>query len=352
MPSSGWKTAAKAGAAAVVAGSSAGTASWALYNYLMGQASTARGVIGRNVTKPPEADGVYTPGCGAPQPWRPGVDWDIYLMIFGDSTAAGVGCTSADEVPGVRLARGLAEETGKRVRLSTKAIAGATSKGLEGQVDAMFIAGPPPDAAVILIGANDVTAKNAIHASARRLRDAATRLRLAGSVVVVGTCPDLGVVGAIPQPLRSVVRRWGRLLARAQTAATLEAGGHPVALADLLAPEFLAAPDAMFSADHFHPSAAGYELAAKQLLPVLAAALGEWDGGPLPALPEVSEAAEAQRIGSRIRAAANHFLRRRGLDRRADEVVDGAGAVVAEQAAATHDAVDGRLHRQRAESAT
>ncbi|TQF73927.1 SGNH/GDSL hydrolase family protein [Rhodococcus spelaei] len=352
MPTSGWKTAAKAGAAAAVAGSSAGTASWALYNYLMGQASAARGVIGRNVAKPPEADGVYTAGCVAPQPWRPGVEWDIYLMIFGDSTAAGVGCASADEVPGVRLARGLADETGKRVRLSTKAIAGATSKGLEGQVDAMFIAGPPPDAAVILIGANDVTAKNAIHASARRLGDAAARLRLGGSVVVVGTCPDLGVVGAIPQPLRTVVRRWGQLLARAQTAAVLEAGGHPVALADLLAPEFLAAPDAMFSADHFHPSAAGYELAARQLLPVLAAALGEWDGGPLPTLPQVSEAAEAKRIGSRISAAANHFLRRRELERRPAAVGDDTERAIAEPRAAPPEPVDDRLRRQRAESAT
>lgn len=299
MPTSGWKTAAKAGAAAAVAGSSAGTVSWAAYTYLMGQAGAARGVIGRNVAKPPEADGVYTAGCGDPVRWHPGVPFDLHLMIFGDSTAAGVGCTVPDEVIGVRLARGLAEESGKRIRLSTKAIGGATSKGLEGQVDAMFVAGPPPDAAVILIGANDVTAKNSVPASARRLGDAVARLRASGSVVVVGTCPDLGVVTAIPQPLRAVVRRWGRVLARLQRSAVLEAGGHPVPLADLMSPEFLAAPDAMFSADRFHPSAAGYELAARQLLPVLATALGEWDGGPLPDLPEVSEAAETTRRASR-----------------------------------------------------
>ncbi|GAA4470987.1 SGNH/GDSL hydrolase family protein [Rhodococcus olei] len=307
MPTNGWRTAAKAGAAAAIAGSSAGTASWALYNYLMGQAGAARGVIGRNVAKPPEADGVYTAGGAAPTRWHPGVPFDLHLMIFGDSTAAGVGCSVADEVPGVRLARGLAEETGKRIRLSTKAIAGATSKGLSGQVDAMFVAGPPPDAAVILIGANDVTAKNGVYASAHRLGSAVARLRAGGSVVVVGTCPDLGVVTAIPQPLRTVVRRWGQLLARLQTSAVLEAGGHPVPLADLLAPEFLAAPDTMFSADRFHPSAAGYELAARQLLPVLAAALGEWDGGPLPALPTVSEAAESRRLGARI-VAASHSM--------------------------------------------
>ena len=95
--------------------------------------------------------------------------FDLHLMIFGDSTAAGYGCTSADEVPGVLIARGLAEQTGKRIRLSTKAIVGATSKGLSGQVDAMFVAGPPPDAAVIMVGANDITALNGISPSARRL---------------------------------------------------------------------------------------------------------------------------------------------------------------------------------------
>jgi lysophospholipase L1-like esterase len=297
------RTGVKASVATVVAGSSAGTATWLAYHYLMSQAGAARGVIGRNVSKPPEADGVYSPGVDAPERWWRGVPFDLHLMIFGDSSAAGVGAVTADEVPGVRIAKLLAEETGKRIRLSTKAIGGATSRGLSGQVDAMFIAGAAPDAAVILIGANDVTAKNAIRASARRLGDAVRRLRESGAVVVVGTCPDLGVVTAIPQPLRTVVREWGHRLAAAQASATKAAGGHPVPLADLLAKEFLASPDTMFSADRFHPSAAGYELAARQIVPVLAAALGEWTGGPLPDLPQVSDAAQAQTMTARVSTA-------------------------------------------------
>ncbi|KAA0023895.1 SGNH/GDSL hydrolase family protein [Antrihabitans cavernicola] len=307
----GWRTAAVTGAATVVAGSSAGTASWAAYKHLMSQASAARGAIGRTTAKPPEADGVYAAGGGAPERWQSGAHADLHLMIFGDSTAAGLGCTVADEVPGVLVARGLAEETGKRIRLSTKAISGATSKGLEGQVDAMFIAGKPPDAAVIMVGANDVTKKHSIHKSAARLGDAVERLRASGSVVVVGTCPDLGIVTAIPQPLRTVVREWGMRLRSAQTAAVKAAGGRPVALADLLSPEFLAAPDRMFSADGFHPSAAGYELAAAQIIPVLAAELGVWHGGPLPTLPEYSEVAEGRRLAVRAADAANRFLWRR-----------------------------------------
>lgn len=247
-------------------------------NLLTGQAHQARQVIPKSWDIPPRADGVYHPGGGPVQRWERGVPFDLHLMIFGDSTATGYGCRVADEVPGVLIARGVAEQFGERVRLSTKAIVGATSKGLSGQIDAMFVAGPPPDAAVIMIGANDITKPNGIGPSARRLGAAVRRLHAAGAVVVVGTCPDFGVITAIPQPLRTVARGLGLRLARAQAAAVRAEGGVPVPFSDLLAPDFYRAPDLLFSEDMFHPSAAGYALAAKQLLPALCTALGDWDG--------------------------------------------------------------------------
>ncbi|WP_372497946.1 SGNH/GDSL hydrolase family protein [Tomitella fengzijianii] len=301
-------TGAKVGAAALGSGAGVGAATWVSYNYLQGQAQEARTVIGRPRGRPPRADGVYPPADtdGELQPPERFGPSDLSLMIFGDSTAAGLGCTVPDEVPGVLLARGLADETGKRVRLSTKAIVGATSRGLASQVDAMFIAGPPPDAAVILVGANDVTTAQAPYKAAARLGDAVQRLHDSGAAVVVGTCPDLGVITAIPQPLRAVTRRWGLRLAHLQASATRTAGGRPVPLADLLAPEFLATPEKLLSPDRFHPSAAGYTLAAEQLLPALCSELGEWHGGPLAELPTVSAAVESRRPVARIR---------RGLDR-------------------------------------
>jgi len=159
---------------------------------------------------------------------------------------------------------------------------------LSGQVDAMFVAGPPPDAAVILIGANDVTALNGIGASARRLGAAVRRLCASGAVVVVATCPDFGVVKAIPQPLRWTVRTRGLRLARAQSGAVRAAGGVPVPLASLVNEEFRHSPELMLSEDQFHPSAAGYALAASQLLPALCHALGDWAGEPVPALPSAT----------------------------------------------------------------
>lgn len=245
---------------------------------MSGQADKARQVIPKSWDIPPRADGVYLPGGGPVEKWERGVPFDLHLMIFGDSTATGYGCRAPDEVPGVLIARGVADQFDKRIRLSTKAIVGATSMGLSGQIDAMFVAGPPPDAAVIMIGANDITKPNGIGASARRLGAAVRRLHSAGAVVVVGTCPDFGVISAIPQPLRAVARNRGLRLARAQATAVRAAGGVPVPFSDLLAPDFYRAPDLLFSDDMFHPSAAGYALAATQLLPALCHALGEWDG--------------------------------------------------------------------------
>jgi lysophospholipase L1-like esterase len=190
--------------AAAAALASTGSAYVGARNLLSGQADQARQIIPKSWDIPPRADGVYTAGGGPVERWYRGVPFDLHLMVFGDSTATGYGCRSADEVPGVLIARGLAEESGKRIRLSTKAIVGATSKGLSGQIDAMFVAGPPPDAAVIMIGANDVTRLNGVGPSARRVGAAVRRLRASGAVVVVGTCPDFGVITAIPQPLRWV----------------------------------------------------------------------------------------------------------------------------------------------------
>jgi lysophospholipase L1-like esterase len=266
--------------AAAGALASTGTAYLGARNLLIGQAEKARNVIPKSWDVPPRADGIYAPGGGPVQRWQRGMPFDLHLMIFGDSTATGYGCGTAEEVPGVLIARGLADHSGKRIRLSTKAIVGATSKGLSGQVDAMFVAGPSPDAAVILIGANDVTAVNGIGASARRLGAAVRRLCASGAVVVVATCPDFGVVKAIPQPLRWTVRTRGLRLARSQAGAVRSAGGVPVPLASLMSGEFRHAVELMLSEDQFHPSAAGYALAASQLLPALCNALGEWAGEP------------------------------------------------------------------------
>lgn len=272
-------------------------------NLLTGQAEQARSIIPKAWDIPPRADGIYPPGGGPVGRWERGADVGLHLMIFGDSTAAGYGCRNAEEVPGAVIARGLAELTGRPIRLSTKAIVGATSKGLASQVDAMFVAGPPPDAAVIMIGANDVTTLNGIGPSAKRLGAAVRRLQAGGTAVVVGTCPDFGWITAIPQPLRWTARSIGLRLARAQAAETLAGGGVAVPLAALLTPHFLTEPERLFSDDHYHPSADGYALAAGRLLAALCEALDE-------PMPETSSAPTAH-AEANAAARLNRLLRRR-----------------------------------------
>ena len=303
-------TAALAAAAALA---STGSAYVGARTYLSSQADQARRVIPKSWDVPPRADGVYPPDGGPVERWHRGVPFDLHLMVFGDSTATGYGARTAEEVPGVMIARNLAEASGKRIRLSTKAIVGATSKGLAGQIDAMFVTGPPPDAAVIMVGANDVTKLHGIGPSARRLGAAVRRLRASGAVVVVGTCPDFGVITAIPQPLRSVARTIGLRLARAQASAVRSSGGVPVPLADLLTPEFRQAPDVLFSDDMFHPSGAGYALAAKQLLPALCNALGELTIAAEHESPLVTRTADVDTLLSRLGGVSRLWRRSTGV---------------------------------------
>jgi hypothetical protein len=108
----------------------------------------------------------------------------------------------------------------------------------------------------------------------RHLEDAIAGLRSRGAQVVVGSCPDLGALRPVPQPLRALGSRASRQLAQAQEAAAVRAGAHAVSLAHVVGPFFITNPDEMFSLDRFHPSAAGYKRTAKALLPSVLAALG------------------------------------------------------------------------------
>lgn len=293
----------------VLAGAMGGL-SGAAYAMLIRQSRSARRVLEVPGWAPLRADGVYAPDGSGPAPpaYLPAAADVLTLAVLGDSSAAGLGVDTPDQLPGVLLARGLAEESGRPVQLDTHAISGSTSRRLAAQLDTALV--DPPDAALIMIGANDIKMRIPPATSAALLGNAVAVLRATGTAVVVGTCPDLGAIRPIPQPLRGIVRSWSLSLARLQREAVLRAGGHPVALADLLAPEFLAQPDVLFSRDRLHPSAAGYEAACSVLLPALCSALGVWAGGAVPQPPARSAIADAQSWTARIAASVDRGLRR------------------------------------------
>lgn len=235
------------------------------------EAQLARRWIGQPFgAEAPNADGLYGAGPGEP----------IELVILGDSSAAGLGVHRPEETPGAIIASGLSAVAGRPVCLTNVATVGAESTHLHAQVNRLLAKVPRPDIAVILIGGNDVTHRIKVPDAVRALTDVVLRLRDIGIEVVVGTCPDLGTIEPVAQPLRTLARRWSRELAAAQTVAVVEAGGRTVSLGDILGPEFAASPAELFSADRFHPSAAGYARCAAALLPSVCAAAGYWpDGG-------------------------------------------------------------------------
>ncbi|HEU5001031.1 MAG TPA: SGNH/GDSL hydrolase family protein, partial [Lapillicoccus sp.] len=237
------------------------------YGLVKAEALLARKAVGVIPDAAPDDDGTYGAAPGVP----------IELLVLGDSSAAGLGAEVGEQTIGAILATGVAAFAGRRVRLTNVSVVGAVSGDLDLQVANALDVVPRPDAAVISIGTNDVTHRIDKSIAVRHLEAAVRRLRDAGAEVVVGTCPDLGAVQPIAQPLRSLARRWSRDLAAAQTVAVVTAGGRTVSLGDILGPEFQERPQEMFSRDRFHPSPAGYARAAAVLLPTLCSSLGLFD---------------------------------------------------------------------------
>ena len=276
------------------------------YALLKIEATVARRIVGQPFEGAPDDNGTYGAGVGDP----------VELVVLGDSSAAGMGADHRYQTVGAIIANGVSALTGRPVHLTNTAVIGAESSGLELQVANALDQVPLPHVAIIMIGANDVTHRIDKSVAVRHLGDAVRRLRELGAEVVVGTCPDLGTIQPIPQPLRLIGRRWSRDLAAAQTVAVVEAGGRTVSLGDLLGPEFAERPHEMFSADRFHPSPAGYARAAAALLPSVYAALGVWTGD-----------AEDQRPDSRrgegvgpVAVAAQYAVRDPGTEVSATEI--------------------------------
>lgn len=194
----------------------------------------------------------------------------LTLVMLGDSTSVGYGTRTADELPGAILARGIASQLNRRVRMRSRGLTGARTSDLARQLELCLT--DEPDIVVILVGANDMRDMVPPWRSAALLGETVAALTALDIPVVVGSCPDFGVIAAIPQPLRSILGTWSLRLAALQERAVLEAGGAVVALARLVSPQFVGNPE-LFAGDHFHPSAAGYGRAMAEMLPVVVSEL-------------------------------------------------------------------------------
>ncbi|TDN92391.1 lysophospholipase L1-like esterase [Microbacterium sp. BK668] len=228
------------------------------------QAALARRRIGKPLGEDAlDADRVWRPSLGGAP---------IELLVLGDSIAAGLGARHRKETLGARLAKGVGGRLRRPVRLRTAAVVGAETWMLRQQLEKL----PEvyrPDVAVIVVGGNDVTHRVPIADSVARLGAAIVALQERGAAVVVGTCPDLGALRPVPQPLRAIAGRMSRRLATAQAATALRLGARPVSLRRAVGHLFVSRPDEMFSVDRFHPSALGYRRTAEALVPAVVASV-------------------------------------------------------------------------------
>lgn len=208
----------------------------------------------------PLADGEYGDPSGVP----------LRIAMLGDSGAAGFGADLPEETPGALLASDLAA-SGRYVTLDVLAVTGARSIDLGVQVGRALLT--LPDIALINIGANDITHWVPPRRAVSDLTTAIARLRAAGVRVVVATCPDLGALCFVPQPLRAYAGLKSAQMAAAQSIAVVQAGGVPVAQGSLLGQRFCDDPS-LFCVDRFHPSGAGYREIAAVLRPAVRVAAG------------------------------------------------------------------------------
>lgn len=229
------------------------------------QAIVARRVIGKPLgSDAHQSDKVYRKKYGHP----------IDLLLLGDSIAAGLGADRPKRTLGAQLAKRIADRTNRSVRLHTAAIVGSETSMLRSQLACLPLH-YVPDVAVIVVGGNDVTHRIRTSVSCDHLAAAVSALQSEGAQVVVGTCPDLSALAAVPQPLRTIVGVASRQLAGAQRETVTGLGARAVSLGEVVGPFFIAEPETMFAMDRFHPSSAGYRRTAKAMLPSVLAALGD-----------------------------------------------------------------------------
>ncbi|TFV73910.1 SGNH/GDSL hydrolase family protein [Blastococcus sp. CT_GayMR19] len=191
----------------------------------------------------------------------------LRLVVLGDSIGFGTGALRVEDTLGRRLATALTTD-GFDVDLHVVAVPGAASRDLAAQVRR---AGPlDADVAVIVIGANDLARFVPPGQAAASLASAVTALRTSGADVVVVPAPDMSSVPFVPPAFRAAVRAASQQLQQHQAAAVEAAGGRMAAVHEV--GMAFAGDPAMFSADRFHPSSAGYAAIAAALTPAVLAA--------------------------------------------------------------------------------
>ena len=194
----------------------------------------------------------------------------LRFAVLGDSTAAGLGASSAQAAYPTLLAERFAAE-GYRVELLALGVSGARindalNKQLPRAVDF------DPSLVFVGIGANDTIHVTPLSEVRRDMRELIRRLKQTGAAVVVAGAPDMRAA-AWHEPLRSLAGWRGRRVAAAVRAVGRSEGVAVVPLAELAGPYFAAGHTDAYGSDELHPGDGGYRAWAEAIYPSLVEAL-------------------------------------------------------------------------------
>jgi lysophospholipase L1-like esterase len=210
-------------------------------------------------------------GCGGSSDPEPAPTPDrVRYVALGDSTGFGVGALPGDGGYPPRLARRL-REAGREVELVNLSIPGARARDLaEAQLGA--VAASAPTLVTVCVGANDAdssTTPAEFGASIDAILGELARIQ--GAAVVLCNVPDVSLT---PKYGGDAAVAADVVALNAELAAVAARRGVPVADIYRVSREQLFGNPDLISIDGFHPSAAGYEVWAEAMFPVVRAALG------------------------------------------------------------------------------
>jgi len=220
-----------------------------------------------------------------PRSGRVALSTPLHLIVFGDSTTAGVGVSCAEDSLPVLLAQRLADARDRSVVVLSYGWSGARMQDvLRDQVQRALRPGhqgqppwlPTADLVVIVAGANDAThgtSPRRFRAALRGTLEMVRREAPQAEIAVAGIPRFRGALQQL-EPLMSIIDAYGMLLRRVQRQ---EARRWQVRYADLrravprlAAREGLRIADVL-GADRFHPSARGYRMWAQAIFDSLGA---------------------------------------------------------------------------------
>lgn len=199
----------------------------------------------------------------------------VNYVALGDSTGAGVGASEGGYV--ARLFRRILEVR-PGSKLTNMCLSGATTEDvLRGQLAPAVDLNPT--LVTLGIGINDVGLGVSVETFAATFEAIISRLKSeTGARIVVTNLPDISTAPRIPQMLRPEIQ--GRTVLFNQKIQEI-AARYEVIVFDIYTTthELLPFHPEFFSADGFHPSDVGYEHWAKEMWPVVAAAIQEQPAG-------------------------------------------------------------------------